>query len=727
MNVGEAPSLALAVAFFAAALLPLFFSTWDLAGFDYFSNATELRLYERDYLLYEGQPLCFRYAAETDGSILVNGTSASVVSANPVCIDVPYGALNISVSSGGRSVWFLTEKRFENPPEASDSAVQVTVQPEARQYERVPVRITATNGMNKGRVSYVSLLADNETVREMPLELMPGETRTVTEHIRIRHAGTNIITARLDTGESGEGATSAEPRFSFPLLALLLAVPGLLLFRKHENNALHIIAFSAACLVIASSLAGLADLTYVVPVLVIMALAALLFSNRFAAQKPLTRIDYRFLFIMLAVVLALAAVPSLFFPSGITPWNVYYERQADETFYEHKVPVYDPLSYGGRPLSFPHGYFASKAAFFWLTGLEPGTLATSLFGLLANALLVCSMAYFTGVLGLRHAARAVFILSFVMVFFVFVLLAANLMHVLSLALLFFSLAYAVQRQHLLSGIMLGASAMVHPFSLVLFLLFAAGLRFYRQETVDRTVAVPFLLGSGLFGALYAPTLIAVGMPYENAPQEWGYLVHWGISSLFGELAFSLPLVLLAAWFSRNNRKLFALFAALLVLYMTVSFRLNVALAFTGSLLLAQWASENRRIVPVVIIMLLLSMIPFLYTMTGFKRPCDDVFLTGECLGAMEYLSMHSGSSTVLAPLRYGHAITGLAGLKVVADPYVEYSDNARLTDVLRFESERNLSIAEKWGADIVVAEHYGCDRDLVYDNGHVRICWRGYS
>ncbi|MDI6721811.1 MAG: hypothetical protein QMD85_05435, partial [Candidatus Aenigmarchaeota archaeon] len=369
-------------------------------------------------------------------------------------------------------------------------------------------------------------------------------------------------------------------------------------------------------------------------------------------------------------------------------------------------------------------YFTAKASFLWLLGLEPGEFSTMLFGIVSNILLVLSMIYFTRSLNLDDLSRIAFILSFVMILFVFVLMSANLMHALSLSMLFFSLAYFMKGNDIISGVMLGASSIVHPFSLALFPFLAASAYLAHGRKFEKRMAYPIVVGFLIFAALYYRVFLSLGMPYQNAPDKWGYLLHWGADSLITEFMFLLPVILVAAWFNRDNRKLVAFFVILLALYSFVSFRLNIALAFTGGLMVSRWIKGNRHLSIIVIAIMLVNVIPVMYIMSGFHRPCDDIYLTEECLKAMDFLSYYSSESNVMAPLGYGHIITGLAGLKSVADPYVEYSVNERLHDSIRFGDSEDISIARKWNASIVVTERRTCDRDLVYDNGYVSICWR---
>ena len=176
-------------------------------------------------------------------------------------------------------------------------------------------------------------------------------------------------------------------------------------------------------------------------------------------------------------------VKLLFMP--LTPWNVFYERQATETFYAGKVPVYDALSYEGRQMTFVPGYFAAKAGFMHLAGIEPSYFADLAFETLANIAFILSLVLLSEKLRLKFIQSLAFILMISMSMFTFILLAGNLMHTLSLALLFFSLLLMLDRKMLFSGIVLAASSIVHAFSIGLFVMFALTIVLFRNKKATK--------------------------------------------------------------------------------------------------------------------------------------------------------------------------------------------------------------------------------------------------
>lgn len=233
----------------------------------------------------------------------------------------------------------------------------------------------------------------------------------------------------------------------------------------------------------------------------------------------------------------------------------------------------------------------------------------------------------------------------------------------------------------------------------------------------------YIAAAAAFFLLYSRTLLALGVPYENAPGQWGYLITWGLTSIYYD--FTIIIVLFVAAIIANiKNKMSLVTAALIILYLTVSYRLNIAVAFAGGLLLAGWAAKSRKLSIAILAIIVISIVPLMSVLAGFNETCGDVFLREQCIRPMEYLSGYSSSNIAIAPLHYGHIMTFLGGMKVVADPYVEYSNNEKLQDVLSYENSWNMTLAGKWHADIAVTEKNVCDADMVYDNGYIKVCWR---
>lgn len=423
------------------------------------------------------------------------------------------------------------------------------------------------------------------------------------------------------------------------------------------------------------------------------------------------------------LILLLVSIPKFVFPSQYTPWNVFYERQTFDTYKYGTVPDWDEKSYLGRDMTFIPGYFVAKASFLQLLGLEFNLVSDLIFELLLNFSLILSLIYLTRNLFMSFSARLIFILAFVSGTFIFVLLSAHLMHTLSLALLFFSLGYLINKEnHAVAGLILGASVIVHAFSLVLFPII---LYILKDNNKPKDFIYPMLIASVLFAIIFAPTFVKLGVPYQIFPDSWGYLLVWDWHSFFTELLFLAPFTIAAfiySWY--RDRRLAYLFILFVILFLGLSFRFNIILIFLSSLMIARMVTSLRSNILSVftIAVILVNIIPAMYVMAGFWHPCDDVYLTNECLTAMNQVSKLSSSDSIIAGPIYGHILTYLGNKIVLADPYVEYGNSEKFQDIMEFENTNSMSIAKKWDLNLALVTEYICDGDLIYDNGYLRVC-----
>lgn len=433
--------------------------------------------------------------------------------------------------------------------------------------------------------------------------------------------------------------------------------------------------------------------------------------------------ETRLLIISTILVLLLVSIPKFVFPSQYTPWNVFYERQTFATYTDGLVPTWDEKSYLGREMTFIPGYFVAKASFLRMLGLEFNLVSDLLFEFLLNFSLILSLIYLTRSLCMSFSSRLIFVLAFVSGTFIFVLLSAHLMHTLSLALLFFSIGCLINREnHLVAGLILGASVIVHAFSIVLFPII---LYMIKDNIRTRDFVYPMLIASILFSIIFAPTFAKLGIPYQVSPNSWGYLTIWDWKAFFTELLFVSPFTIAGfvySWY--RDRKTAYLFLLSLALFLFLSFRFNIILIFISALMIARMITgmKSNALSMFTIIIILVNVVPAMYVMTGFWHPCDDVYLTKECTSAMSYLSGLPSSYSIIAGPIYGHALTFLGNKNVLADPYVEYADSEKFQDILEFEKTNNLSLAEKWGVDLALVTEQRCNGDLTYDNGYLRVC-----
>ncbi|MDI6721531.1 MAG: hypothetical protein QMD85_04010 [Candidatus Aenigmarchaeota archaeon] len=267
MRLKDDAIAALIIIIFSFFIVFPFISGMGLAGFNYF-DASELRLYERDFFVHENQSVCFRYYSEKHSSVFINSVLADDMDAgyNKICLDVPYGKSNISVESGKSKIFFSAEKSAKITEtmtgETAHSRIRLEIPSEADQYSLVPLNITVFNGLDKGHVFFVSIFLDGEPMKEMPLEMAGFQNKTFTEIIRMKKPGDITISLKLDTGEGDEKPIIIHGKPSFPFLFALVFLPWIAYFRNKKDRIFNTIAYSFASLVLISSFAGLFSLFY---------------------------------------------------------------------------------------------------------------------------------------------------------------------------------------------------------------------------------------------------------------------------------------------------------------------------------------------------------------------------------------------------------------------------------------------------------------------------------
>ncbi len=404
-------------------------------------------------------------------------------------------------------------------------------------------------------------------------------------------------------------------------------------------------------------------------------------------------------------------LPKFIFPSQDTLWNVYYERIARETFYRDGIPSFDPLSYLGRSVTYPRGYFALKASLLRALDLDFNLTSTLLLELLFNfALFIASVSFFEA-MGLNPKNALLATLLFCSTIFVYTLLSAHLLHVSSLALLFASLVWLKRRKKLLSLFAISASTLIHPFSLFLYLFFALWLR-------ELGNGFPLALFSLLFYVLFHLDIFFVQTPRVVAPTEWGWLLKGELSGLLVEFGLLfLPSLYLAVknLLLGTRRKESLLFLALTLIYGFISFRVNLLIALLGAFLLVTETSVNRKFLVVLIpLNFFLSLLLLPNNLGGYVSP--------ELINATSYLGSLSLDSVASHPL-YGHYLAYTTDKKVLADLYVEYAKPSLYDAALYFARNGRLSELSPYGIRLGLLVGRSCaDSIQLYTNRNFAVC-----
>ncbi len=443
------------------------------------------------------------------------------------------------------------------------------------------------------------------------------------------------------------------------------------------------------------------------------------------------RDEIKVLITALIILVAVTEVTKFIYPTQNTMWNVYYERQVRETFYKGQIPSYDELSYLGRPMTYLPGYFGAKALFLWLMNMNYGPLGDYLFELFLNVSFVIGLWYLGRKLKLNGLSLLIFILIPASGIFVFQLLSAHLLHVLSLDLLIFSLVFyfgSYRYKEIITGTLLGASSIVHAFSLVMFPIIYGSIRLGMIKTkrelwseMERGLVV-ILIALLILMLFYSPTLIKYGGPKEALPRLWGWLRHWTFNYIYTEYQFLFPLIILSSLFGLVKRKtrVISVFILIFVIsYFTLSYRVNILISFLSAPLIA-FLFEDKKSKFLILLLILINLTACIYYMGGFQTPpCADGYANPECLSVITEL--RNGVDPVAVPPLFGHATTFIVERPVLADLYVEYADQQKLKDEIELERTKNLSLAKKWNVTTMVVEGK-CNRTIIYDNGFYSIC-----
>lgn len=264
----------------AFVLISIFFITQLLlaegfVGFDEFQHVSELRLYERDFLVFNNQDLCFGASAIGNVTILDSTFSEACINSSLL----PTGFFDVIIANEDKKVWFSAEKRDEGAPSPSETIFRVHLADIVEQYETFNATIELTNGLNKGHV-YIVSLQTGETIREIPIRLLPGETITKNEQLYLSEIGNNEITIMLDGVETDkkEILVTNNNIFSIPMLFIiglvLIFLPSIILLRRDKDAIPLVFAFSLSILVLIPSFLNLFGLSLhlFVPALLIIIL-----------------------------------------------------------------------------------------------------------------------------------------------------------------------------------------------------------------------------------------------------------------------------------------------------------------------------------------------------------------------------------------------------------------------------------------------------------------------
>ena len=429
-------------------------------------------------------------------------------------------------------------------------------------------------------------------------------------------------------------------------------------------------------------------------------------------KKHLKFVKEHFVWFLFLAGTAVAVFPSLvrwyvYGIPGIIGFPTYYHKRIAEYILSGNFNWYDPLSFGGRPYTYPPLFPFSLALSGLLLGVSTGgTLFMALLGGIA-AVLVYSIAKETS--GNEKLAVAVLLLSpgFVYLFSHFCSRSPPI--VLGLAALY---ATVKKKRWYYAGMLLGIASLFHWET---FLVFSAVVVLYDHKNRDVWKAV----GMGLVIAClwYVPFLVQHGLPKYNSLHHDYVAKGYGLEPLdiktfsretggnYDNVALITLLLSFAGLFSVKEkfyRKWFvlcitlALFTNRLLLYMVFPS------AILASLVVAGMKKRLKGLaVPLFLIYVVAVGMVSAAQFGGFY-PLKQEYK------AMLWLKENTpDNATVFSHWGHGHWITGIAYRKSFMDGYAEYPPGDIQKRVTGYEEFfRSCRVPEGYGITHVFLEEW---------------------
>ena len=433
--------------------------------------------------------------------------------------------------------------------------------------------------------------------------------------------------------------------------------------------------------------------------------------------------------ILLAVVFVLmfltVAVQTQF-PSHDSLWSVYYERQSQAMYDSVGIPNQDALSYLGRPYTFVPGYMLMRASYSWVSGADIQH-SFFVFLVLGNLFFISSVMFFARRLKLNIMSSIVLMLFLYSSTFIFGWVIISLLHLFSFALFFVALGLAMDRK-MSAGIFAGLAAIFHAsflfgFPFVLLVL--------QKRSEWRRVAKYFAISLVLFLGLYSYVLLSFGPPSEIQKDNWGYLITGNIADLWTNTAGFMTLALIPAIAVglKKERKLTLATILLILAFLFLSYRVNIFLTVMAALLFVKIFNSKQLI---VLLLLFLSS-------AQMNIQIYQSVIGAETMRPLEFIDKYAPlDANVLVEPLYGHAAAYFGQRKILSDLYVEYADEQKYLDTLRFIETGDTKLLDKWNISYVLTmkatrivavntyitsqkEIVFSDLDNIYDNGVLKL------
>ncbi|MEM5860931.1 MAG: hypothetical protein QXJ20_00855 [Candidatus Aenigmatarchaeota archaeon] len=739
--------------------------------FSSISNASFIKLLENDFLIKADDNACFTFISSCDTlKLLVNENFLKDIenfegNFSKECILLSnYGNYKIELKCNEASIYFFvnssnyTCKNYQEEVKIID----IKINNNTNQYEENELKIIVKNFGCKGKATLLKIFVNDNLVDENRIFIMPNETKEIEKKIRLLDFGKNKIKIEIDK-DFHEKEIYVEKRSAsiFPLFFILLILQFIILFRKYEIS----LAFDIFIYLFVSSIVFLGYIFDKLNIflfsfkfsllLFFFMVALLLISRNFIFKKSEKRKikrneDLKLFAIAFILIFFFTLLPKFIVKTQNTYWNVFYERQVRETFYNGLSPRFDELSYLGREMSYPTGYFILKSSLLWLFNLSYSYAFDILLEIFFNIMIILSLIYLTKNLKVNYSliSRLIFLLSFCSFVFIFTLLSAHLLHVPSLALLFYSLAIILEKnissnkKIFLTSFLLLSSSLIHPYALILYLAFYLFFVIIREIEFNFKFIIPLLIASFPFiGKSYSSSNVALA-------SQWGWFLKGGFTGLIKEFSFlfliALIIIILDIFEIFRKRKINdkqkrrliteTLSILSLIIYSVVSFRVNILSCFLISFVLMDFINrgndkkwkkiKNKYIFSLILFFIFANYFYSIYEITygnNLGGYIDEAtLLVIENLGSNGYFI--KSDEKIIADPFLGHAITFISGKKVLADLYVEYANETKLKDAIEFSTRNDFLIPKKYNINKAITKNSCNNWNKIYDNLAYKIC-----
>jgi len=695
-----------------------------------YSNS--IKLLENDFLVPLGKEVCFSYFSTCNiNEIYINGINVFNESNRNICIsNLKEGRYEIKISCENTYVNFFVDIINKECEKDESIGFNFTTKENISQYEEFDPKISIKNNYCKGKIFLLRIFVNNESIEELRIKLLPNETKNLSERIIFTKEGYNVLRFEIEnqTFEKNIYVKNREISY-FPILFLIFIIIFLFSFRNFSSFHIIVSILFSLIIIFGFFIDFISHLfSNIFSLILFSSLLLTLKEKNKIKSEALNKIDLKIFFASFVTIFLFLLPLKIIPPTQNTYWNVFYERQVRETFYNNNVPKLDELSYLGREMSYPKGYFLLKSYLLWLFNLGYNSISDLILELVFNIFLIFSLVHLSKYLSKNFYSRFLFVLSFCSFPFVFTLLSAHLLHIPSLLLLFYSLAFALRKNIFLSSIMLFSSSLIHPYSIILYSIFIFSFLLIKKIKFDWRLFLPILIAYlPFFGLEYSSKTVAL-------PEKWGWFLKGEFQGIFQEFSFVLLAVLFIILFNLKNRKniLFSISTIILIfVYAFISFRVNLIIFFFSSLLIldflenAKFKESNKSLA--ILFSLLLIFANFIYSLYTLSQTFNlggyiDFYTLDAIFNLGSKGDYVKSCLSVASDPFLGHAIAFISGKKVLADLYVEYADEEKLRKAEEFFVTENFSLIENYNISLTIIKNNCQNWNTIYDNRFYKIC-----